>query len=104
MEDTKYLPELLAEKDSLDSSFTHAMKLISAGTVNLIACQLLEANTDQLAIAQAWRLPFTVNGAYSDRPRPEQWCNKHVVVSDVGQTLLVENVPDFGKSPSSQVV
>lgn len=31
MEDTKYLPELLAEKDSLDSSFTHAMKLISAG-------------------------------------------------------------------------
>lgn len=31
MEDTKYLPELLAEKDSLDSSFTHAMKLLSAG-------------------------------------------------------------------------
>ncbi|CAL9686372.1 unnamed protein product [Knipowitschia caucasica] len=30
MDDTKYLPELLAEKDSLDSSFTHAMKLISA--------------------------------------------------------------------------
>ncbi|XP_008324845.1 KH domain-containing, RNA-binding, signal transduction-associated protein 1 [Cynoglossus semilaevis] len=30
MEDTKYLPELLAEKDSLDSSFTHAMKLLSA--------------------------------------------------------------------------
>lgn len=29
--DSKYLPELLAEKDSLDSSFTHAMKLISAG-------------------------------------------------------------------------
>ncbi|XP_020775259.1 KH domain-containing, RNA-binding, signal transduction-associated protein 1-like isoform X2 [Boleophthalmus pectinirostris] len=28
--DDKYLPELLAEKDSLDSSFTHAMKLISA--------------------------------------------------------------------------
>lgn len=38
MEDTKYLPELLAEKDSLDSSFTHAMKLISAGKVNMIAC------------------------------------------------------------------
>lgn len=36
MEDTKYLPELLAEKDSLDSSFTHAMKLISAG--NVTAC------------------------------------------------------------------
>ncbi|XP_076017768.1 KH domain-containing, RNA-binding, signal transduction-associated protein 1-like isoform X2 [Genypterus blacodes] len=30
MEDSKYLPELQAEKDSLDSSFTHAMKLISA--------------------------------------------------------------------------
>ncbi|XP_003969002.1 KH domain-containing, RNA-binding, signal transduction-associated protein 1b [Takifugu rubripes] len=26
----KYLPELLAEKDSLDSSFTHAMKLLNA--------------------------------------------------------------------------
>ncbi|KAK9533504.1 KH domain-containing, RNA-binding, signal transduction-associated protein 1-like [Anarhichas minor] len=30
MEDSKYLPELQAEKDSLDQSFTHAMKLISA--------------------------------------------------------------------------
>ncbi|XP_056154754.1 KH domain-containing, RNA-binding, signal transduction-associated protein 1b [Lampris incognitus] len=28
--DGKYLPELLAEKDSLDSSFTHAMKLLTA--------------------------------------------------------------------------
>ncbi|XP_066573444.1 KH domain-containing, RNA-binding, signal transduction-associated protein 1b isoform X1 [Amia ocellicauda] len=28
--ESKYLPELLAEKDSLDSSFTHAMKLVSA--------------------------------------------------------------------------
>lgn len=35
MEDTKYLPELLAEKDSLDSSFTHATKLISAGKLDL---------------------------------------------------------------------
>lgn len=42
MEDTKYLPELLAEKDSLDSSFTHAMKLISAGIV--IVCYLIKAN------------------------------------------------------------
>lgn len=29
--DDKYLPQLLAEKDSLDSSFTHAMKLLNAG-------------------------------------------------------------------------
>lgn len=29
--DGKYLPELLAEKDSLDASFTHAMKLLNAG-------------------------------------------------------------------------
>lgn len=36
MEDTKYLPQLLAEKDSLDSSFTHAMKLITAGKVGAI--------------------------------------------------------------------
>lgn len=28
--DSKYLPELLAEKDSLDSSFTHSMKLLTA--------------------------------------------------------------------------
>ncbi|TNN41643.1 KH domain-containing, RNA-binding, signal transduction-associated protein 1 [Liparis tanakae] len=28
--DDKYLPELQAEKDSLDSSFTHAMKLLNA--------------------------------------------------------------------------
>lgn len=33
--DDKYLPELLAEKDSLDSSFTHAMKLLNAGKVLL---------------------------------------------------------------------
>lgn len=29
--ESKYLPELLAEKDSLDASFTHAMKLLAAG-------------------------------------------------------------------------
>ncbi|KAL0961764.1 hypothetical protein UPYG_G00331410 [Umbra pygmaea] len=29
-QESKYLPELLAEKDSLDASFTHAMKLLSA--------------------------------------------------------------------------
>ncbi|XP_060727761.1 KH domain-containing, RNA-binding, signal transduction-associated protein 1a [Tachysurus vachellii] len=28
--ESKYLPELLAEKDSLDASFTHAMKLLTA--------------------------------------------------------------------------
>lgn len=28
--DSKYLPQLLAERDSLDASFTHAMKLLSA--------------------------------------------------------------------------
>ncbi|KAM9476411.1 KH domain-containing, RNA-binding, signal transduction-associated protein 1a isoform 1-T3 [Clarias gariepinus] len=28
--ESKYLPELLAEKDSLDASFTHAMKLLAA--------------------------------------------------------------------------
>lgn len=29
--ESKYLPELLAERDSLDASFTHAMKLLTAG-------------------------------------------------------------------------
>lgn len=29
--ENKYLPQLLAERDSLDSSFIHAMKLLSAG-------------------------------------------------------------------------
>lgn len=29
--ENKYLPQLLAERDSLDASFTHAMKLLSAG-------------------------------------------------------------------------
>lgn len=29
--ETKYLPELMAEKDSLDPSFTHAMSLLSSG-------------------------------------------------------------------------
>lgn len=33
--ESKYLPELLAEKDSLDASFTHAMKLLTAGEKNL---------------------------------------------------------------------
>lgn len=36
--DDKYLPELLAEKDSLDPSFTHAMKLLNAGEVFLFVC------------------------------------------------------------------
>ena len=29
--DTKYLPELMAEKDSIDPSFVHAVRLISKG-------------------------------------------------------------------------
>lgn len=33
--ESKYLPELLAEKDSLDASFTHAMKLLTAGWENV---------------------------------------------------------------------
>ena len=33
--ESKYLPELLAEKDSLDTSFTHAMKLLSAGKMSV---------------------------------------------------------------------
>lgn len=33
--ENKYLPELMAEKDSLDPSFTHAMQLLSAGTAGL---------------------------------------------------------------------
>lgn len=36
--DDKYLPELLAEKDSLDPSFTHAMKLLNAGEVFFFVC------------------------------------------------------------------
>ncbi len=39
--DDKYLPELLAEKDSLDSSFTHAMKLLNAGEVLLRSVYLV---------------------------------------------------------------
>lgn len=29
--DEKYLPELMAEKDSLDPSFTHALRLVNQG-------------------------------------------------------------------------
>lgn len=36
--ESKYLPELLAEKDSLDASFTHAMKLITAGRKKIHVC------------------------------------------------------------------
>lgn len=31
MEQEKYLPELMAEKDSLDPSFVHAMRLLAEG-------------------------------------------------------------------------
>lgn len=41
--DSKYLPELLAEKDSLDSSFTHAMKLLSAGQCFFIHYESIDA-------------------------------------------------------------
>ncbi|XP_072324354.1 KH domain-containing, RNA-binding, signal transduction-associated protein 3-like isoform X1 [Scyliorhinus torazame] len=32
MDDSKYLPELMAEKDSLDPSFVHATRLVTAGS------------------------------------------------------------------------
>uniref|UniRef100_A0A4W3JDP9 K Homology domain-containing protein n=1 Tax=Callorhinchus milii TaxID=7868 RepID=A0A4W3JDP9_CALMI len=37
MESEKYLPELMAEKDSLDPSFVHAARLVSAGDNNSAA-------------------------------------------------------------------
>ena len=30
-DDSKYLPELMAEKDSIDASFVHAVRLITKG-------------------------------------------------------------------------
>lgn len=39
MDQDKYLPELLAEKESLDSSFVHAMRLLAEG--NRISLSLL---------------------------------------------------------------
>lgn len=35
MDQDKYLPELMAEKDSLDPSFVHAMRLLAEGKVQL---------------------------------------------------------------------
>ena len=34
--DTKYLPELMAEKDSIDPSFVHAVRLISNGELFIL--------------------------------------------------------------------
>lgn len=36
----KYLPELMAEKDSLDPSFTHALRLVNQGEGARPGCQL----------------------------------------------------------------
>lgn len=79
MEDTKYLPELLAEKDSLDSSFTHAMKLIAAGKGGRL--QLFE-RTDEFWCfnLKAW-LQFARCGLNNG-------ALKHVVDEDVGQTIV----------------
>lgn len=35
MDQEKCLPELMAEKDTLDSSFVHAMRLLAEGNVSL---------------------------------------------------------------------
>lgn len=37
MEQEKCLPELMAEKDSLDPSFVHAMRLLAEGKKTLLA-------------------------------------------------------------------
>lgn len=48
--ENKYLPQLLAERDSLDSSFIHAMKLLSAGkyifyhVLNIYMCVSLDSH------------------------------------------------------------
>lgn len=39
MDQDKYLPELLAEKESLDPSFVHAMRLLAEGT-GISSCTL----------------------------------------------------------------
>lgn len=36
MDQDKYLPELIAEKESLDTSFVHAMRLLAEGKLCLL--------------------------------------------------------------------
>lgn len=38
MDQDKYLPELVTEKDSLDPSFVHAMRLLEEGKVVRVVC------------------------------------------------------------------
>lgn len=67
MEDTKYLPELLAEKDSLDSSFTHAMKLITAGNA-IISCVMRQGFLKKKSVLCSY---LDINLSFA--ARPEQW-------------------------------
>jgi len=44
--DATYLPELMAEKDSIDPSFVHALRLITNGMCNgnVLKCYMLMYN------------------------------------------------------------
>lgn len=60
--DGKYLPELMAERDSLDASFTHAMKLLSAGKIRCFFFSLSVINLNgpgdsTYMLRERWLLP-----------------------------------------------
>lgn len=62
--DDKYLPELLAEKDSLDVSFTHAMKLLNAGKAAFnvgVRAETVRAAASQLRTGPKEKCPASVN-------------------------------------------
>lgn len=60
--ESKYLPELLAEKDSLDASFTHAMKLLTAGRkknyIYISVCLLYALNVGLFVLIEFISLVF----------------------------------------------
>ncbi|KAF7245949.1 KH domain-containing, RNA-binding, signal transduction-associated protein 1 [Varanus komodoensis] len=58
--ESKYLPELMAEKDSLDPSFTHAMQLLQAETLVFVIYLFFIAM--HICISSCVMLPLELNG------------------------------------------
>lgn len=66
MEQEKYLPELMAEKDSLDPSFVHAMRLLADGKAPL------PPDAAQRRLSRSLPIPSHPRGVPAEPPRWER--------------------------------
>jgi len=101
MTDSKRLPELLAEKDSIDPSFTHALELLTKEINRITEGGDPHSNGNIAKDGKKLREPDFINAFTDKRPRVE--CHLRVPVEEFPGVNFVGKILGAGGSTLKQV-